>query len=404
MALVNLGPETEVKEYKKSIGEIKEGIISIASILNKHGSGELYFGVTNDGTVLGQEIGDETLRKVSQAIGYHVKPPIYPEICVKEFDGRKTVYVKFKGDRQPYLAYNIPRIRVADEDLVMDQDMYDSLLRQRDDKRKSWESQLSGYTAEDVDMEAFQSYLKKAREAGRITFDTDDKEIVLKKLKLMSGRYLLNAGAALFCKTDINELKMATFATNERLTFTDIRIYSGSIIELADKAEKYVLDAMHWRAEIVGMKRVEIPEIPPEAVREAIINSFAHRVIESGQSNEVAIFKNRIEIYNYGTFPAHMTPEQYFDGNEQPVRRNPLIAGTLYYSKDMENFATGLKRIYDACESAGCRVEFQKKTHGFCVVFYRRGYEESIEGEDKEQERNQAEPTGSQAEPIGSQA
>ena len=65
MGLVNIGPETEQIEYKKTIGEIKEAMISIAAILNKHQQGELYFGVKNDGTVVGQEINDETLRKVS---------------------------------------------------------------------------------------------------------------------------------------------------------------------------------------------------------------------------------------------------------------------------------------------------------------------------------------------------
>ena len=43
MELKNIGPETETIEYKKSTGELKEAIISIASILNKHKKGVLYF-------------------------------------------------------------------------------------------------------------------------------------------------------------------------------------------------------------------------------------------------------------------------------------------------------------------------------------------------------------------------
>ena len=41
---MNLGMETETIEYKKSTGEMREGMESIASILNKHGHGTLYFG------------------------------------------------------------------------------------------------------------------------------------------------------------------------------------------------------------------------------------------------------------------------------------------------------------------------------------------------------------------------
>jgi hypothetical protein len=36
--------ENERLEYKKSLGELKEAIISIAAMLNKHGGGELWFG------------------------------------------------------------------------------------------------------------------------------------------------------------------------------------------------------------------------------------------------------------------------------------------------------------------------------------------------------------------------
>lgn len=165
---------------------------------------------------------------------------------------------------------------------------------------------------------------------------------------------------------------MAKFATNERLTFTDIRRFTGTIIELTQKAEQYIVDAMDWRVEIGdGLSRKEIPEIPLEAIREAIINSFGHKLYDSGQSNEITIFKDRIEIYNPGAFPIGVTPEVFIEGNSRPVRRNPLITRTLYYSKDMESFATGLKRIYVACKKAGCRVQFVQQMYGFVVIFYR---------------------------------
>jgi predicted HTH transcriptional regulator len=46
--------ESEAVELKKSTSELKEAIISIAAILNKHKKGELYFGLKNDGTCVGQ--------------------------------------------------------------------------------------------------------------------------------------------------------------------------------------------------------------------------------------------------------------------------------------------------------------------------------------------------------------
>ena len=369
---INIGKETEQVEFKKSTGELKEGIISICAILNKHQSGELYFGVRNDGLVLGQDINDTTLRTVSQAIRSSIKPPVYPSISEKTYGARKVVYVKFDGVQRPYLAYNIPRIRIADEDAVMEQPLYEEMLRQRENVSFSWESQRSKYKVADIDKQVFDNYLRRAKKVGRISFEEDDPQSVLTKLDLTDGEWLLNAGAALFVSSGMNELQMAKFASDEKLTFTDIRRFTGSILDLAEKAAQYVIDAMDWRVEFgSGLERKEIPEIPVDAVREAVINAFAHRQLESGQSVEIAVYRSFIEIYSPGKFPEGVAPEQFIHEIRKPIRRNPLITRTLYYSKDMESFATGLKRIYDACKTVGCKVEFYGDDYGFTVRFYR---------------------------------
>ncbi|MBQ9662125.1 MAG: hypothetical protein IJV40_03100 [Oscillospiraceae bacterium] len=262
-------------------------------------------------------------------------------------------------------------IRVADEDLVMAQDIYDDMIRRRDDFRKAWERQVSEYHITDIDKTVFERYLKRAKEVGRITFDNEDPESVLNKLELTSGDSLLNAGAALFVDCGINDLQMAKFATNERITFTDIRRQTGSILGLVETAMQYLIDAMDWRAEFGGLHRKEIPEVPVDALREAVINAFAHRQIESGQSIQIMVYRNRIEIYSPGTFPERITPEEFAEGNQKAIRRNKLITQALYYSKDMETFASGLKKIKTLCDEASVKYEFQKEAYGFTVVFYR---------------------------------
>jgi len=44
--------ESETIELKKSTSELKEAIISMSAILNKHKLGELYFGIRDDGRVV----------------------------------------------------------------------------------------------------------------------------------------------------------------------------------------------------------------------------------------------------------------------------------------------------------------------------------------------------------------
>ena len=212
------------------------------------------------------------------------------------------VYVRFEGNRRPYLAYNIPRIRVADEDKIMDQDTYDDMLRQRGDATKSWELQVSEYIIDDVVEADFKTYLRNAKEVKRIDFDSDDVSVVMEKLGLVAkdGKHLLNAGAVLFCNSSMNDVQMAKFATDVKAIFTDIRREDrGSIVGLSKVCLQYIIDAMDWKADIVEMKRVETPEIPVDAVREAIINSYGHRLYNNNQCNEIDVFKDRIEIQIY---------------------------------------------------------------------------------------------------------
>ena len=371
----NIGVETERIEFKKTTGELKEAVKSAVAMLNKHGFGEIYFGVRNNGDVVGQDVNDDSLRKVSRAFQNHINPPVFPEITAEDWNGgKRTIHVIFRGDRQPYLAMNIPYIRQADEDLVMDQDTYSSMLFARGGDKYSWENRVSSYTVSDIDPKSFGLYLRKAKNAGRITFDHDDPQTVLEKLGLIAedGKHLLNAGAALFCSCGTNDVQMAKFATDVRATFTDIRRFDrGSIVELCQVCEQYIIDAMDWKADIIGLERIETPEIPVEAVREAVINSYGHRLYGNNQCNEIDVFKDRIEIHTTGGFPKGHTPEEFLDGRKRAVRRNKLLTGILYFSRDMETFATGLQRIKYLCDEAGCKVEFRTEQDNFVVVFYR---------------------------------
>lgn len=46
------GTELETLEFKRSTGETKEALHDIAAMLNKHGHGEIYFGIRNNGEVI----------------------------------------------------------------------------------------------------------------------------------------------------------------------------------------------------------------------------------------------------------------------------------------------------------------------------------------------------------------
>ena len=277
-----------------------------------------------------------------------------------------------RGTTRLILPYDIARIRVADEDKSMSQPEIVKYLERKSGAEDTRERTVSDVQVTDVPEKNVRSYIERARAAGRIAFEYTDKESALNKLGLVNGGSLLNAGMVLFSESIYAELQMAIFAGTERLTFLDIQRERGTVFELVALAEKYITSNIHWRVKFDGsLQRKEIPEVPIDAIREALFNSFCHKDYGACQSNEVAIYKDRVEIYNPGTFPAGFLPEDFISGNERPVRRNPLITSILYYSKDVESFGTGLKRISDACDEAGSRFEFKILKSGFVVVFYR---------------------------------
>ena len=90
--------ESERIEFKKSTSELKQGVISLSSMLNKHGKGTVYFGVLNDGTISGQQIGKDTTHDISVEIRNHIKPVIVPLIETLDQNGKTIIKVSAKGN------------------------------------------------------------------------------------------------------------------------------------------------------------------------------------------------------------------------------------------------------------------------------------------------------------------
>ncbi|MCI8444088.1 MAG: winged helix-turn-helix transcriptional regulator [Clostridia bacterium] len=387
--------ENEVIEFKKTTGELKEGIISIVSILNKHQGGKLYFGIKDNGEIIGQDVSSKTIREVSKAISENIEPKIYPIVNKVKLNDKDCILVEFEGDDIPYLAFGRAYMRVGDEDRQLSMKEIRKIILRDGDEIGKWESKVSDYTIDDIDEELLKEFIEKGRKAKRINFPYTNKEEILKKLSLINkNNELLNAGHILFAKEAKLEMQMAIFATETKLTFLDIDQVFGNIFELIETGEGYIRKNIKWPVNFKsgGMERVEIPEIPLEAIREAIINSLIHRDFKNPKSNEVAIYKDRVEIFNPGEFPEGYKPEDFIKG-EGSIPRNPLLANTLYLSKDIEKWGSGFRRITEVCAKADVKVKFEIRKNGFMVIFYRKTDEELLDltGEDKNNSANDTE-------------
>lgn len=370
--------ESERLELKKSTSEVKEAVISIVAILNKHGKGKLLFGVKNDGTVVGQQVGADTLRDVSQAIADHIEPNIYPAVERVLLKGKECIGVSFSGDDVPYLAYGRAYIRVADEDRQVAPSELGRMFHAGENERSRWESQTSRRKMRDVSEHLLKLFVRRANLAGRIDFSFRSARATLTKLGLLSGGKLLRAGEILFCDENPMEIQAAVFAGTDKRTFIDIKQFKGNAFELLERSESYLKEHLDWRVQFGALERKEIPEVPIDALREALVNSVCHRDYRNPKGNEVAIFRDRVEIYNPGDFPKGHTPEDFLTGRERSILRNPLIAETLFKSKDIEKWGSGLKRIADECAERGVTVRFEVLKTGFLVTFTRHPVKDLI--------------------------
>lgn len=367
---MNLGKESETLEFKKTTGELKEGMVSIAAILNKHGVGTLYFGVKPNGDVIGQEVSESSLRDVSRLVYEMIKPQIYPVIVEEVLDGRHVIKVEFSGEDRPYSAAGRYYLRTADED----REVTPAELKQffvANEYKEKWEKTKTDILAKNIDKQAIKTFCSKAISAGRMADGKYTAPTILKRFGLVDGEYLTNAGNVLFGNTKPVTLKTAIFATDEKLTFLDMQMYEDNIFNLLNTAEMYILKNIRWKTEIVGADREEIPEIPVAVIREVLSNSFAHAVYNGNTYHEICIHPDKITIYSPGTYASSYKPEDYITKNLPSSIRNATISKVLYLNKSIEQFGSGFKRINSLCKDTKIRYSYQVSDFGFTFIIYR---------------------------------
>ncbi|MAG08525.1 transcriptional regulator [Candidatus Woesearchaeota archaeon] len=362
--------ESETVELKKSTSELKEGIISIVAILNKHSSGVLLFGIDPKGKVVGQQVSETTIRNISQKISNSIEPKIFPEIKKKEIEGKDCIAVYFKGYEPIYYMDAKAYIRVGDEDRRMSAKEIEKRVLSKSSIR--WDAKVSERNLRDINEAILRKYIEEARRVGRISFGYSNKKTVLNKLELIKGNKLLNAAQILFCDNSSLEVQLAIFASTDKTTFLDIKDKTSNLFGLLDFSESYIKEHINWKADLSTSTRKEIPEIPIRAITEALVNSFCHRDYTAPESNKIAIYKDRIEIWNPGDFPEQFRPEDFIKKDLPSILRNPKIAKILYYNKKIEKWGTGIKRIYEECKENSVNVDFKTMKYGFKVIFYRK--------------------------------
>ena len=103
----------------------------------------------------------------------------------------------------------------------------------------------------------------------------------------------------------------------------------------------------------MGIYRQDIYEIPPDAIRELIINAMVHRSYLDHGTIQVAVYDNRLEITSPGKLPMGQTMERMKEGYSKI--RNEALAHAFAYMNLIEHWGSGIPRIIDKVKAAGLR-------------------------------------------------
>ena len=151
------------------------------------------------------------------------------------------------------------------------------------------------------------------------------------------------------------------------------RIFKGTLFDQVDRAADFVLSVLNRG---VGTRAVstQVPveyELPPDVVREAIVNAVAHRDYASAAAVQVSVFADRVEVRNPGQLLPPLTPERLREPHGS-VARNPRICEALFLAHYIEKFGTGTLMMIRLCRSRGLPEPVFEQQGGEFVVALRR--------------------------------
>jgi ATP-dependent DNA helicase RecG len=150
--------------------------------------------------------------------------------------------------------------------------------------------------------------------------------------------------------------------------FLDNRKFEGTIPEMAEAAINYVMASIRKSSLIEGLYRHDIPEYPEEALREAVLNTVAHRDYSQfvrGSYVQLRLFADRLEIQSPGGLYGNVTEEKLEE--EQSTRNRVLMQLMEDYRLPgnrhlVENRGSGISAMIEAMRRANLEPpRFQDK-------------------------------------------
>lgn len=360
----------------------KSWLKSVSAFANGIG-GTLFFGVDNDGKVVGLENVQTDAEVISRLIKERITPlPQFVLTPVQEDDKDTLILSIAAGRNTPYYYKADGKmeafVRVGNESVTAPDYVVNELILKG--TNRSFDALITDVRKEDYSFTLLEATYQertglRLETSDYVSFGLANKAGLLTNAgKLFSDQNIVY-NSKVFC-TRWNGLEKGSIFDDA----LDDKEYEGNLIYLLQNSCDFIRNNSKVRFVKEAFYRVEKPDYADRAITEALVNALIHRdYIVVGSEIHINMYDDRLEIQSPGgMFEGKPIQECDIDAISS-VRRNPIIADLFHRMKYMERRGSGLKKILSETKklpgyTEQMKPEFYSTSVDFRVVIKNNNY------------------------------
>lgn len=370
------------KEFKIDIPKKQSALkAEIISFLNST-SGEIYLGVDDSGTIH-YDLINEKKKVWEEILSNWIVNAFNPDVTnlIYIYPNETPFRIKiFKGKERPYFykdgeGFNTRGVyvRVGSTKRLASFDEIQRMIRQHN--QHDYERLLCH--RDDL---TFNYVENRFKEKG-VLFDKYALSLIDKDDKY-------NNAALLLSDQNPTISKFAVFQGTTVNVFLDKKEFTGSILKQLDDILYFANLSNRKKITITGKpERDEYLDIPERALREAIVNCYCHRDWTLSGDIKIEFYDDRVQIFSPGSLPDGLTLENIKMG--MVAKRNKIIVDTLDKADVIENYASGVRRIFEDYAHFKKQPEYYISDNGVIVTLFNRNYDIQNDGQNDGQNGGQ---------------
>lgn len=375
--------EVEFKSDKRKLDNVAI-IDAVVAFANTNG-GEIYLGVENDGSITGLHKDHKDITRLAAFIANNTIPPI-------------SVRVEIIEEEKPVLMIQVPRSRsvvastsgkIQRRRIRADGEPENVPMYPYEISTRLSELSLLDFSAQPVPGSSYADLDPLERERLRriilayngekslLELPDDELDKALQLVVTLGDQLVPTyTGILLIGKSNkLRELMPTAESAYQMLRGTEVTTNESFYRPLLSTIEQMIefVNVRNQEQELeVGMFRISIPEFDKRAVREAIVNAFAHRDYTRLGRVLVQIDSDGLTVSNPGGFVEGVTYSNIL--TVEPHGRNPLLADALKRVGLAERTGRGVDRIYEGSLRYGRECpDYSGSTAAYVRLFIPRG-------------------------------